>query len=383
MKLPLQNQPSTTTLSARLVAYALAATFAGFGSVHAQGHKTNTSTGLKAGSKVTTGKNNTADGFNALLKNKTGQFNTAVGSKALKKNTGSSNVAIGFEALFKNKAGQFNVAIGDGAMKFNVTGNNNVALGMDAGSLTTGSDNILIDHQGVDGESGKIRIGTPGTHSDTFLSGVVHGNGSGLTGVTATSVSGSISGGQITAGTITSTALAPTLNVTNRLGVGVAVPSAKLHVNSAVGEDGLRVQLAGTTKLRVHSNGGVSVGTPNTPPANGLAVNGDVKLGTSATLFAPASEENLRIVRGEMDTVGSKIRGAGFTSTNSGVGVYVITFSPAFASIPTVTANALDVSNSETVTYSNQSTSSITLRAFDQAGAPTNSVTSFIAIGPR
>ena len=56
--------------------------------------------------------------------------------------------------------GDFNVAIGDGAMKFNVTGNNNVALGMDAGALTTGSDNILIDHKGVDGESGKIRIGT-------------------------------------------------------------------------------------------------------------------------------------------------------------------------------------------------------------------------------
>ena len=66
----------------------------------------------------------------------------------------------------------------------NETGNNNVALGMDAGAATDGSDNILIDNIGVAGESGIIRIGTDGIHTKTYLAGKIIGDGSGLTGIT-------------------------------------------------------------------------------------------------------------------------------------------------------------------------------------------------------
>jgi trimeric autotransporter adhesin len=188
LPLPLAKTSSTTRFGICL----LAATLSSLGHAHGDPHKSNTLNGGNAGAKLTSGKHNTADGFSALKSDKKGSFNTAVGSGALKKTRGSSNVAVGFQALFKNKKGQFNVAIGDGAMKFNVSGHNNVALGMDAGALTTGSDNILIDHKGIEGESGKIRIGTPGTHTDIYLSGVMHGNGSGLTGVVAKSVSGNV-----------------------------------------------------------------------------------------------------------------------------------------------------------------------------------------------
>jgi len=53
------------------------------------------------------------------------------------------------------------------------TGSRNVALGRSAGEdLTTGSDNIDLSNTGVAGESGKIRIGTAGTHTAAYLAGV-------------------------------------------------------------------------------------------------------------------------------------------------------------------------------------------------------------------
>lgn len=166
----------TSDFGAILVALASVAT------VSAQ---TNTKTGTSAGLAITSGVHNTANGYSALKSDKTGSFNTAIGSSALLKSTGASNVAVGFEALGKNTTGSLNVAVGDGALRSNTSGSGNIGIGEDAGiNLTTGRDNICIDHKGVAGESAKIRIGTPGVHTDTYLAGVIRGNGSGLTGVT-------------------------------------------------------------------------------------------------------------------------------------------------------------------------------------------------------
>ncbi|MBL9135075.1 MAG: hypothetical protein JNK85_04370 [Verrucomicrobiales bacterium] len=57
--------------------------------------------------------------------------------------------------------------------------------------LTTGGDNIAIGNPGVAGDTGTIRIGTPGTHHATYLAGAVkaerfEGDGSALTGVPGT-----------------------------------------------------------------------------------------------------------------------------------------------------------------------------------------------------
>ncbi len=83
----------------------------------------------------------------------------------------------------------------------------------------------------------------------------------------------------------------------NRVGVGTTTPSAKLHVNSASGEDGLRVQVAGSTKLLVNSAGGVSVGSLTSAPANGLFVSGNAGFGTATP------EANLHILRGSAGVV--------------------------------------------------------------------------------
>ena len=153
----------------------------------------NTATGAFALQFDTTGGSNTANGFEALFDNITGNDNTATGSAALVSNTtggsntangflalfdnttGGSNTANGFEALESNTTGSGNTANGFQALFHNTIGSNNVALGYSAGSaLTTGSNNINIGNVGVAGESAKIRIGTVGAQTKTFIAGI-HG----------------------------------------------------------------------------------------------------------------------------------------------------------------------------------------------------------------
>jgi hypothetical protein len=139
-----------------------------------------------------TGFYNVAAGVQAIY-NTTGSWNTAAGTFALFSNaTGDYNTAAGWTALYANNAGAYNTAAGVGALKFNTTGNRNVALGYQSGYWqTTGSDNVYVGNEGVAGESGRIRIGTAGTHTDTYLAGTVRatafvGGGAGLTNVAAT-----------------------------------------------------------------------------------------------------------------------------------------------------------------------------------------------------
>lgn len=63
------------------------------------------------------------------------------------------------------------------------------------------------------------------------------------------------------------------------VGIGTTAPTERLHVNSALGANAFRVQVGGSTKLLVHSEGGVSVGTYAAAPANGLYVAGNVTIG--------------------------------------------------------------------------------------------------------
>jgi len=62
-----------------------------------------------------------------------------------------------------------------------------------------------------------------------------------------------------------------------RIGIGLDNPSDRLHVAAPAGESALRVQVDGTTRLRVHANGGVAVGVNTTPPPAGLYVEGPIQ----------------------------------------------------------------------------------------------------------
>jgi len=131
-------------------------------------------TGTSALLNNSNGNSNTATGTSALLNNSNGGDNTATGYGALYKNAnGFNNTATGYLALYENKTGNYNTTVGVDALFYNTTGNNNIALGFLAGqNLTTGDNNIDIGNEGVDGESGIIRIGTAGTQTATFISGV-------------------------------------------------------------------------------------------------------------------------------------------------------------------------------------------------------------------
>ena len=128
----------------------------------------NAAFGRRALRDLTTGSANLAIGVGALRNATTASNNTAVGNRALGNATGDGNVAIGSDVLL------------------NSTGSENIAIGRLAGGANpTGSNNIYIDSPGAGADQGTIRIGKDGTHTATYLSGMVHGDGSGLTGVTA------------------------------------------------------------------------------------------------------------------------------------------------------------------------------------------------------
>ena len=138
----------------------------------------------------TDGAENIAIGSGTLLDNTSGVFNIGIGDNALANNTlGVNNIAIGVNTLDGNLTGDRNIAIGTGAIgdaSFDAndnigignatltsitTGTNNISLGSNSGAALTlaDSNNISIANAGVAGESGAIRIGTNGAHTDLFL----------------------------------------------------------------------------------------------------------------------------------------------------------------------------------------------------------------------
>ncbi|HUA66852.1 MAG TPA: tail fiber domain-containing protein [Alphaproteobacteria bacterium] len=170
--------------------------------------------GIGAGGGLTSGIDNTGDGFEALGSTTSGSANTASGNTALLlNNTGSGNTADGVAALLQNRTGNNNVAIGWSALanlgfSNEAGGNNNIALGISAGTAFTGNEgnNIDIGNVGVTGESGVIRIGTPGTQTVTVIAGQIIGDGSGLTNVSTYQLNGTISLANLPAAVVTTDA---------------------------------------------------------------------------------------------------------------------------------------------------------------------------------
>ena len=149
----------------------------------------NTALGYRTLESLTAGEDNVALGARAMTDLTDGDENTSLGYRTLVNlGTGNYNVAVGSRSLTELTAGDENTSIGYGALIANTGGTNNIALGYQAGNVNTaGSNNIYIGHAGAAAdESGRIRIGTPATHTETHLSGTVHatafvGDGSALT----------------------------------------------------------------------------------------------------------------------------------------------------------------------------------------------------------
>ena len=166
----------------------------------------NTAVGHDALTALTTGTVNVAIGASALATSTADSYNTAVGTSSLTAcngsiynsalgyrsgysvstangghtcigfqtgygiTTGSYNTAVGFDAYgIGSSNGSYNTGIGYISLKGLGTGINNTALGAYSASLytTTESNNIIIGHPGVNGESNNLRIGN-GTGAGAF-----------------------------------------------------------------------------------------------------------------------------------------------------------------------------------------------------------------------
>jgi hypothetical protein len=138
-------------------------------------------------------------------------------------------------------------------------------------------------------------------------------------------------------------------------------------------------------RLIVSPAGSVGIGTAS--PLATLDVRGNIRFGSAGQFFPAAGEENLRIVRGIVDSTGAILVGSGFTVSHPSVGRYTITFNTPFAGTATVTATAENqgTDGEKVVQTHGVSSANATLvtRLIELGGGLTDITFHFIAIGPR
>lgn len=232
-----------------------------------------------------------------------------------------------------NLSGNFNTAYGAQALQLNTTGSNNSALGRFAGvDLTTGNNNIDIGNRGVGGESNIIRIGTTGTQTDTYLTGVIHGNRFDLPLSTSANLGVITQNGSSllhTYGTNNFFAGAGTGNFTMTGGNNTAIGAHALQSNSA----GSQNMASGHSALQLNTTGDYSTAsgflalgsntTGGNNTANGVNAlglnttgNGNIALGVNAGYNLTTGNSNIDIGNSGTAGEGNTIRiGEGQTKT--------------------------------------------------------------------
>jgi hypothetical protein len=139
------------------------------------GGQTNSGYGSAALNGIVGGRHNTGIGGGALQVLTNGNYNTMVGSQSglVLAGTASANCAYGYESLASSVSGSFNCAFGYESL-LDCLGSNNIAIGSVAGGNYTGteSSNVLLNHAGVLGESNVMRLGTAGSQTSSYVSGI-------------------------------------------------------------------------------------------------------------------------------------------------------------------------------------------------------------------
>jgi hypothetical protein len=143
----------------------------------------------------------------------------------------------------------------------------------------------------------------------------------------------------------------------------------------------LEFYTAFVNRMIIMNNGFVGIGTTN--PAAQLDVRGNVKMGATGQYFATGGAENLRIVRGIVQPTGSIFNGTGFTITHVSTGTYSITFSPAFADVPSLTITPYTASGPVTADCTGGVPSGFSTITIWVSGVKTDSWWNFSAIGGR
>lgn len=177
----------------------------------------------------------------------------------------------------------------------------------------------------------------------------------------------------------------------NALALG-GVPAADYVVTTDPRMTNARLPVAGSPNYiqnTVNQQNGVNFNISGNGTIGGTLTVPTVKVGGAGELFAPGGEENLRIIRGTISGT-NIVAGSGFTiSYNAPLNQYVVTFTTAFSSVPTVTFGAVhtggDLQLFAPVIMSGPTASSFTVRIYNDRTftMPGNVPLQFIAIGPR
>jgi hypothetical protein len=195
------------------------------------------------------------------------------------------------------------------------------------------------------------------------------------------------------------------------VGIGTADPHAPLEVQSGFGTEVLRFGLDPADyhsivtgfhgalpflnilgfNLEYNSNdirrvmtlrgdGYVGIGTE--APGGRLDVRGDVRLGPGGQYYAPAGEENLRIMRGSVGSSGAPEGGCCFSATKCGTGCYHVTFNSAFYGAPTITVTPQNTYGGLTANLGVSHSGGFEVK-MSWDGSPIDNSFNFIAVGLR
>ncbi len=250
----------------------------------------NTGVGFNALYNNTNGLTNTAFGGYALLNNTTGVNNTATGVHALEQNiSGDNNAVFGVGAMRSNTTGFDNVAVGLNALNSNITGFNSVSVGRRAGVFDTISiGNVYIGtNAGAGGsvfsdrhaKSNNVMIGYNAGEQNQGDANIFLGYEAGQNEASSNRLYIENSNGDMNNALIYGEFDNNILRVNGKVGIGAA-PSDALHISGSGLEDLFRVQLGGSTKMRVYNNGSISLGNNNTNISNGdVYVHNDLGIG--------------------------------------------------------------------------------------------------------
>lgn len=226
---------------------------------------TNVGYGKLAAASISSGASNAMIGYEAGVAYTTGSNTTAVGAFSMLNAVAgaSNNTAIGYATL-SNLAG---------------AGTNNTCLGLNSGTAltTTESNNILIGSTGVIADNNRIRIGTNGTHTSTFITGI-DGVNVGSVSKVVTMASDQLGTATLTAGTnITITPGANTITIAASSGSMVinytSVNNAASPYTVTATDDYIAADVTGGT---------VTIRLPNAPSTGRIFTVKD-KVGLAAT----------------------------------------------------------------------------------------------------